>query len=261
MEKPVTFENYGEQLVGILHIPDGLRREKAPAIAMFHGFTGNKSEAHRLFVQFARNLCNAGFVVLRIDFRGSGDSEGEFEEMTLPGEVSDAKKCLDFLEVQSQIDKERTGVIGLSLGGRVATILASEDERVKSVVLLSPALGPLREVFASLAVHEAAMKLEQGEAVKVSNGWYLKKSFFDTIDEPVPLDVMVKIKVPILIVHGDGDQVVPVETSKRGYEIIRDLNERNELYIVEGGDHTFSERDHTLEVIRKTREWLLSLRS
>ncbi len=256
----MTFENRGKQLVGMLHVSDELHRgDKAPAIVMFHGFTGNRTEAHRLFVQVARNLCNAGFVVLRFDFLGSGDSEGEFEDMTVRGEVSDAERSLDFLEDQRWVDREKIGVIGLSLGGRVASILASEDKRVGFVVLLSPALGPLREKFISSMGDESLQRLRLGEAVKVSEGWYLKKSFFDTLDDPVPLNVMERIKVPVLIIHGDNDQVVPIETSKKGYEIIKNLNEKNELYIVKGGDHTFSEREHTLEVIKKAREWILSL--
>jgi len=260
VEKTVTFRNREQQLVGMLHVPDGLRRrEKAPGIVMFHGFTGNRTEAHRLFVQAARTLCDARFVVLRFDFRGSGDSEGEFEDMTVSEEVSDAEKSLEFLGNQPLVDKERIGVVGLSLGGRVASILASEDKRVKFAILLSPALGPLREKFSSSMDGQALEKLKRGEAVKVSDGWYMKKPFFDTLDDPVPLDAMDRISVPVLIVHGDNDQVVPIETSKRAYEIIKDLNPKNDLYIVKGGDHTFSEREHTLGVISKMCEWLLSL--
>ena len=259
MEKPVAFQNFGQQLVGILHVPDGLDAgEKVPAIVMFHGFTGHKSETHRLFVKVARSLCEVGYVVLRFDFRGSGDSEGDFEDMTVPGEVSDAKRSIDFLEEIPWVDKEKIGVIGLSLGGRVAAILASDDERLKFAILYSPALGPLREKFISLQTDETLKKLASGEAVKVSEGWYLKKPFFDTLDSPVPLDVMDRIKVPILIIHGDSDEVVSNETSKKGYEIVKDLNKKNELYIVKGGDHTFSVREHTSEVIDKTLRWLLS---
>ncbi len=91
MIKPVTFKNEEQKLVGILHVPIGMKRgEKASGIAMFHGFTGNRTEAHRLFIHVARALSDSGFVVLRFDFRGSGDSDGEFDDMTVPGEVSDA---------------------------------------------------------------------------------------------------------------------------------------------------------------------------
>ncbi|MEM1507507.1 MAG: alpha/beta fold hydrolase [Candidatus Bathyarchaeia archaeon] len=260
MIRPVAFKNKGQQIIGILHKPDNIKpHEKVPGIVMFHGFTGNRSEAHRLFVQIARGLSSYGFIVLRFDFRGSGDSDGDFEDMTLPEEVSDAERAVTFLLRQRNVDGERVGVIGLSMGGRVAAILASKDERIKFAVLYSPALSPLKERFLSLMNKEALRRLESGEPIEVSSGWYLKKAFFETIDYVVPLDIMGKIRVPILIIHGDRDEVIPVEESVKAYERIKGLNEKNELYIVKGGDHTFSKREHTLEVLKKTVEWLNSL--
>ena len=260
MIKPVTFRNHGQQLIGILHVPDGLEsRGKTPGIVMFHGFTGNKSEAHRLFVHVARALCDSGFTVLRFDFRGSGDSDGEFDDITVPGEVSDAEKALTFLANQESVDKERIGVIGLSMGGRVAAILASRDRRVRFAVLYSAALGPLRERFLSEIAEATLQKLDSGEVIKISEGWYLKKAFFDSIDDHVPLDVMGNIEVPVLLVHSDTDQVVPMDDSRKGYETVQNLNDKNEFYTVKGGDHTFSERKHTSEVTVKTLEWLKSL--
>jgi len=253
MIRPITFKNHGQQLVGILHVPEGLRHgEKAPGIAMFHGFTGNRTEAHRFFVDVARALCDSGFVVLRFDFRGSGDSDGHFDDMTVPGEVSDAGKALTFLTKQREVDKDRIGVIGLSMGGRVAAVLASKDSRTKFAVLYSAALSPLRQRFLSQARKEDLERLDAVEAIQVGEGWYLKKPFFDTVDKPVPFDVMNRIRVPILLVHSDADQVVPIDDSEKGHYIVRDLNNRNELHIVKGGDHVFSKREHTQEVISKT---------
>jgi len=260
MIKPVTFMSEGEQIIGVLHVPDDLRGDKrAPAIAMFHGFTGNKSEAHRLFVHVARSLCNDGFVVLRFDFRGSGDSDGEFEDMTVPGEVCDASRSIDFLSELNFVDSERIGVLGLSMGGRVAAILASRDRRIKFVILYSAALTPLRRKFLEGLEKESIRRLEMGEAVHVGNGWYLKKGFFETVDSIVPLDVLDRIRVPVLIIHGDSDSVIPLDGALKGYEIIRDLNDKNELYIVRGGDHVFTRREHTIEVIERTLDLLRSL--
>jgi len=260
MIKPVTFKNEEQKLVGILHVPIGMKRgEKASGIAMFHGFTGNRTEAHRLFIHVARALSDSGFVVLRFDFRGSGDSDGEFDDMTVPGEVSDAGEALNFLAKQRMVNKQKIGVIGLSMGGRVAAILTSKDKRVKFAVLYAAALSPLRESFLAMAGKEGLERLDSGEAFKIGDGWYLKKSFFDRVDEPVPLDVMHKIKVPVLLVHGDADQTVSIEDSRKGYEVIRNLNSRNEFYVVKGGDHVFTDRKHEQEVIRKTLEWLNSI--
>lgn len=260
MERPVTFTNEGQQIVGMLHVPDGLKkRQKAPAIAMFHGFTGHKAETHRLFVRIARAICKEGFVVLRIDFRGSGDSEGDFEDMTAPAEVSDAEQSITFLSGLPEVNDKAVGVIGLSMGGRVAAILASKDSRVKFVVLYSAALAARRQRFWQGLSSEALSRLELGEAIQFNGGWYLKKPFFDTIDEVVPHAVMGNIKAPVLIVHGDADQTVPLEDATKGYAIVKGLNPKNELHIVKGGDHTYSSKEHTQEVTETTINWLKSL--
>jgi dipeptidyl aminopeptidase/acylaminoacyl peptidase len=263
--KPVIFENQGEHLVGILHIPDRLEsRGKAPGVVMLHGFTGNKVENHRLFVLTARALCDLGFVVFRFDFRGSGDSDGDFEDMTVPGEMNDAEEAISFLMTQRWVNREAVGVLGLSMGGRVAAVLASKDPRVKFVILYSAALTPLVPRFMSGIKGYNSLKVMKEESnstvsIEVKAGWYLKKPFFETVDETIPIDVMDQIKVPILIVHGEKDQVVPLDDSIKGFDVVKDLHPRNELYVVENGDHVFLNKQHTNQVIRKTREWLTSL--
>ncbi|UCD72892.1 MAG: alpha/beta fold hydrolase [Candidatus Bathyarchaeota archaeon] len=265
MIKPVIFENQGERLVGILHVPDKLKRGgKAPGVVMLHGLTGNKIENHRLFVLAARDLCDLGFVVLRFDFRGSGDSDGDFEDMTIPGEISDAEKALTFLMEQRWVNRKAVGILGLSMGGRVAAVLSSRDHRVKFVILCSANFDQLLPRLLSGIGGYIPLKgmeevLNSGEAVKIKDGWYLKNSFFKTLDETVPLDVIDKIKVPILIVHGEMDQVIPLDEAVRGFEIVKNLNKKNELYVIEGGGHVFTDREHTHQVIRKTRDWLVSL--
>jgi len=120
----------------------------------------------------------------------------------------------------------------------------------------------LRNIFLSQISEEKLEKLNSGEPIDLYPkwaGWYLRKPFFDTIDYIIPINVMSNIKAPVLIIHGDKDDLMPVEMSIKAYETIRGLNERNELYIVKGGDHVFSKKEHTMEVIRKTIEWLNSL--
>ena len=103
IERPIVFYNKGQQLNGILHSPtdcDAL----CPAVVFFHGFTGTKVEPHRIFVKTARELAAIGFYALRFDFRGSGDSEGDFSEMTIGGEISDAIKSIDILAAMQGVD-------------------------------------------------------------------------------------------------------------------------------------------------------------
>ena len=78
METPVVFDSKGQQIVGMLHVPNG--RGRFPGALLLHGFTGTKTESHRMFVKLSRRLAEHGIASLRFDFRGSGDSAGEFEE-------------------------------------------------------------------------------------------------------------------------------------------------------------------------------------
>ena len=137
MERPVVFYNQNQQINGILHSPTGYEAP-CPAVAFFHGFTGTKVEPHRIFVKTARELAAIGFYVLRFDFRGSGDSEGDFSEMTIGGEVSDAIKSVDVLTAMQGVDAERIGILGLSMGGCVAAFVSGQDTRVKSTVMWAP---------------------------------------------------------------------------------------------------------------------------
>src|SRR5579863_7078284 len=102
MEQPVVFTNKGQQLVGMVHVPEKVR--PLPAVVLYHGFTGNHLESHLLFVKTARALAKAGIGSLRFDFRGSGNSEGKFSDMTVSGEIDDAMVALDFLSGQSWVD-------------------------------------------------------------------------------------------------------------------------------------------------------------
>jgi len=52
---------------------------------------------------------------------------------------------------------------------------------------------------------------------------------------------------------------MPVDEAIKAYELIKEANERKKLYVVEGGDYTFSRKEHALEVIEKTLKWINSL--
>lgn len=134
-ETAVEFENQGSKLQGILHVPADARPH--PTVVFLHGYTGNKIEDHCLFVKAARDLCANGISCLRFDFRGSGDSEGAFAEITADGEISDATQAIDFARSLKSTDSARIGLVGLGLGGAIAAGVASKAA-VKSLALWAP---------------------------------------------------------------------------------------------------------------------------
>src|SRR5665213_2155595 len=82
-----------------------------------------------------------GIDYLSFDFRGYGEREGEFNEMTIEGQVSDALVALEYLEKDKNIDKSRLGIFGRSFGGLVSLISAHRYGNVKSMALWAPVIS------------------------------------------------------------------------------------------------------------------------
>lgn len=140
METFATFRVDRERLVGVVHLPDTPRPTTGfPGVVMLHGLTGNRSEEGRLFTLASRAFAGFGLASLRFDFRGSGDSEGHHEEMTVSREVEDAFAALAYLRGLPEIDPERVSVLGYSLGGMVAALIAPHA-RPHRLALWSPML-------------------------------------------------------------------------------------------------------------------------
>lgn len=86
MEQFVEFAANGKTIRGILHTPEHQKnksQDQIPGLVLCHGFTGNKIGLHRLFVKAARYFSHLGFAVLRFDFSGCGDSDGNYEDITI----------------------------------------------------------------------------------------------------------------------------------------------------------------------------------
>lgn len=132
----VVLTNQGQKIFGILHLPKGVHRP--PCVLFCHGLGGHKTGRYRVYVDLAEALVKAKIAVFRFDFRGSGDSEGSFSEMTLKGEVSDALVALEYLKQEERIDTERLGVFGRSLGGAVAILSSALFQSIRCISLWAP---------------------------------------------------------------------------------------------------------------------------
>ncbi|HEX9654870.1 MAG TPA: alpha/beta fold hydrolase [bacterium] len=251
-EKPVTFQRDNLQLVGVLHVPEK-SQAKSPAVLMLHGFTGHKSETHFIYTQLARDLAENGIVALRFDFAGSGDSQGEFADMTILSELEDAKAALEFLRKQEGIDAANTGLLGFSLGGCVAALLAGDRPTLKAMVLWAPVAYP-QENFRDLPDRFPEKQMGK-KTIHDMNGFYVGKLFFDQLLEIKPLQAIEKFSSPTLIIHGDADSSVPPAASWAYGDILRKNDPRSQLEIIPGAGHTFANLEHTNRVISLTTSW------
>ncbi len=249
METPVTFKNKGRQIIGIMHIPDG--EGKFPAVILFHGCMGNKSEAHWIFVKLARRLCEEGFCVLRFDFRNSCDSEGSFEDMTISGEISDGLKAVDFMIGRREVDPGRIGILGLSLGGCVASCVVGRSKDIKTVVLWS-AVGRPEEDFGRLARDR---RIELSEFPVEINGFLFGRDFWEELPDINPLREIRLVKGPVLIISGSEDRSVSPRRSEEYQEVLEEYALRCERIVIEGADHTFTDIEHECLAIEESVKW------
>jgi dipeptidyl aminopeptidase/acylaminoacyl peptidase len=215
----------GVKLKGWLIKPPHIR-PKMPAIIICHGIGANKSD----FTDLAVILSRGGYCVLTFDFRAHGESGGKRTSLGYH-EQKDIAAALGFLRARREIDPERIGIYGFSLGGATAILAAAQTNGFAAIVADS--------AFASL----------KDMARTVITGFYHLPSFpflqltvlgydlyFQTdVSKVSPVNVIGQLSpVPVLIIAGDGDDLIPVENGKKLFEAAK---EPKDLWIIPGADH------------------------
>lgn len=165
----------------------------------------------------AHDLADAGYRVALVDLRGHGGSTGEFISFGAV-ESWDMVQVIDELEQRGLIAGE-LGVWGISMGAATAIQLAAHDERVASVVAVAPYTN-MREVVPHMV-----------RRFMPPYGWLISDARIQQLideagqtagfnpDDADTLAAMPQVKVPVLLMHGDWDLIVPQDHSRRLYEL------------------------------------------
>ena len=267
VESVIEFENESETIVGTLTMPDA--DGPHPIVLLFHGFTGVRDELpvvdteEGMFSRTARLLAEQGYASLRIDFRGSGESGGAWEDTTFSGQISDAHATVDFVAELDNVDASRIGVLGLSQGGLVASSLAADNDAVTTTILWSPVANPAGTYpSAGLLGEEAVMAglQSEGEAVDITLPWgaeiSLRTPFFEELFTVNPLAEITQYDGPLMVVVGTRDTTVwPQPQSGQAY-----INYHNgsETLVVLDGDHIFDILATGPEVMDEAVAWTLA---
>ncbi|HEY5608212.1 MAG TPA: alpha/beta fold hydrolase, partial [Alphaproteobacteria bacterium] len=186
----MTFPSDGLQLAGIVHVPDGLNPgERRPAIIMMHGFGANKSGGPEWV---CKQFESWGYVALRFDYRGCGESEGERGRVIPLEEVSDARNALTYMASRPEVDPDRIALCGSSLGAGVAVYAAGIDQRVAAVILEN-GLGNGERIIRSMHTQESWNKflqmMEDGIRHREKTGASKMIHRFDIFEMPKELQV------------------------------------------------------------------------
>ncbi len=197
-------------------------------VVIGHGVTGNKDRPWA--EALAGALEEAGVNALRFSFAGNGESDGKFEDCTITKEVKDLKAVINAADDEGF---HHVCYVGHSMGGAVGVLSATKDDRISALVSL-----------AGMVYTKKFVETEFGDQ-KPDKGcmWEdkecpLSKTFVDDMNKiDNILGKTEKIEVPWLLVHGDADDVVPIEESR---EMYRSAYEPKDYVEIPGADHVFS---------------------
>jgi len=246
METKVQFTNdAGENLVGNLHMPEQPIRY---GIVLGHCFTCSRHTG--ILRQICQDLTAAGAGALRFDFSGNGQSEGTFAASTYSKQISEMKSACAFMGKQGVA---RMGLAGHSMGALIALLAATEMPAVEAVCCLAGRLtgmDPLR-----FLTSDQQTELQQKGRIRfASRGRELQltSSFFaDAGQFDLPQTIQ-SLQTPLLIIHGDQDEIVPVDEAHRA----RGLNpEHIKLEVIPSADHMFSNSDQRRDVAKTVVQW------
>lgn len=134
-EEPFFFKNGDYQLFGMMHFP--MAENATEGFVFCHPFAEEKLWAHRVYVNFARELASRGFPVLRFDFMGHGDSEGEFENSSIETNLSDIAAAIKTIHVKNPSLK-KVSLMGLRFGATLAVSTAINSTNINRLILWDP---------------------------------------------------------------------------------------------------------------------------
>jgi uncharacterized protein len=289
-EQRFDFPSAGLKLFGIVHVPDDLPKgERRAAFLVLHGFGSNKNSGSAQ--RPAEVLAKLGYVALRFDMRGCGDSEGEHGRVICLEQVEDTQNALTALAQHPAVDPGRIAVVGTSFGGAVAVYAGGTDQRLAAVVSNGGWGDGERKFRGQHPTPEKWAKftamLTEGRRHRERTGTSLMVPRYDIVPIPQHVadnlaqqnvqmlapgsietfpaetaqsmfdfradDVVGKIAPrPLLLLHSANDSVTPTEQS---VEMFKRAGQPAELHLLSGLDHfMFSEKSTRVWSIM--RDWL-----
>lgn len=230
----VSFTNKDEeQLAGRLELP--LDQKPHNFVIFAHCFTCTKNLT--AVKNVGRALTDAGFGVLRFDFTGLGESEGDFENTNFSGNVDDLVEAASFLAKNYMAP---TLLIGHSLGGAAAIFAASKIESIKAVAVINSPSHPSHVLH---VLKDSAYEINKNGKAKVNLGgidFTIKKQFLDDLENKSLIDIVSSFGKALLILHSPQDTTVGIENAE---EIYKAAHHPKSFVSLDGADHLLSEKE------------------
>ena len=225
-------------------------------VVLCHGLGYDKNEKVN-FVKLAKRLIDDGFDVFRFDFRGHGEGGGSSVDVTVEKETLDIAAVISFLK---KIGYKKFAILANSFSAAAAIFYSvHHQDSVMTLIfwnplidyhsILKPELPWAKKYFSESAIKNLYKKgfLEVGRR-KFKIGIELYKEMKRTY----PWKTLLKLRIPILFIHGTKDQIVPYEDSKK----YSSMHKSATLETIEGADHGFHEIHYFEFASKMTLNWI-----
>jgi hypothetical protein len=281
MEERVHWSSGQLKISGVVEFPDGMQRgERHAAILVLHGFGSNKDSP--MVRSVTRMFTALGYVALRFDMRGCGESEGERGRVICLEQVADTKSAFDFLAQSGYADAKRIAVFGHSFGAAVAVYAAGSDARIAACIS-SGGWGHGEKKFRkqhaspeawqrfSAMMEEGRRRSARGERMMVPRydivpirpglrgnlaAGSILEFPFEVVESMYAFtanEVVGKIAPrPLLLLHPSNDSVTPTEQS---IDLFAHAGQPTDLHLFAEVDHfLFSDDNPMVQAV--VRDWL-----
>jgi alpha-beta hydrolase superfamily lysophospholipase len=230
MTHDIAFLSAGTQLRGALHEPDTSVGSPTPLVIVLTG-DGRKGTLSDTWRAVVHTLMQHGMAVFLFDYHGQGRSDGSRSELTLSLATTNFRDALQALNARTDFTPRRIGFLASSFGGAVLLNSLDAIQHPSAIAFKSP-VSVLKEVYEI----EIGTDLASWKSSGVSSRTDLS---YRAYEDSVGLDLYAagsRIGCPVLIVHGDADDIVPIAQSRRLAQVI---GARATLVEIPGGDHHY----------------------
>lgn len=245
-EMIMTMPSRGTAVPITLVIPSARSEQALPLVVLIHGHGGTREEAGG-FTQVAAQLARRGIASIRMDFPGCGDSTEPFSDNNLTNMRADARSAYEFAQRWANIDTQRVGLLGFSMGGRIAAELSNEDLRFAAMVIWAGAINDGASALVDMlggpeAYTALKRRAEERGWAPYETPWgqsqQLGAQWFADLEASRPLLAIERYTGALLLIHGGADRVVPPVISRRASAAARRAA-MVDLIEIENADHGF----------------------
>lgn len=222
--KVIIFRNARQQrLEATIHRPV---EPNGAGVVVCHGMLSSRESPKH--AGLCENLARRGFISMRFDFAGRGESDGRTEEITYDGQVEDLEAALEVI----QRDTDEIGLVGSSMGGAVAILTAAKRDDVKCVVGIA-AVGRPGTILERLVVEPERVERWRSQGVLDIEGYSLGWCLVQSARKVDVVGAARALACPLLLIHGERDDIVPIEQAME----LRAAARESQLQVISSGDH------------------------